>query len=72
MRLLTALLLLGSNLITGCSDSKFAGLSDAELRDRYSQCAKAKSLAPGGAITCDNINRECERRADDVGHRVCY
>ena len=70
MRYYFALLLLP--LITACGDSKFAGLSDSELQDRYSQCARAKSLAPGGAITCDNISRECERRAKDKGHSVCY
>ena len=58
--------------LVACGNSKFADLSDAELQDRHSQCSRAKSLAPGGAITCDNIQRECERRAKDKGHNVCY
>lgn len=70
MRLLFALML--GAVVTGCGDSKFSGLSDSELQERFSKCAQAKSLAPGGAITCDNIRRECEDRAKDKGHNVCY
>lgn len=61
-----------ATLLSGCGNSKFADLSDSELQDRYAQCARATSLAPGGAITCDNITRECERRAGTKGHKVCY
>lgn len=70
MRAFYTLLLAAS--VAACGDSKFADLSDSELQDRHSQCSRAKSLAPGGAITCDNIARECERRAKDKGHNVCY
>ena len=70
MRIFSALLL--AVAVTGCNDSSFSGLSDSDLQDRYSKCTKAKSLSPGGAITCDNIRRECESRAKDKGHNVCY
>ena len=59
-------------LLGGCGDSKFANLSDSDLQDRFTECRNAKRLSPGGAITCDNISRECERRAKDKGHSVCY
>lgn len=70
MRLLMISLM--AALLAACGDSKFADLSDSELQDRHSQCKRATSLAPGGAITCDNIARECERRAKNKGHNVCY
>ncbi len=74
MRLRRAPLLLAGILLTliSCGDSKFAELSDSELQDRYYQCENASSLSPGAAITCDNIRRECERRADEKGRKVCF
>ena len=58
-------------LMGGCGDSKFAGLSDSELQDRFTEC-KSSNMSPGAAITCDNIKRECERRAEEKGHNLCY
>jgi len=68
----TLIVTLVAAMLAACGDSKFAELSDSELQDRHSQCKRATSLAPGGAITCDNIQRECERRAKKKGHNVCY
>ena len=59
-------------VLLGCSDSKFADLSNSELQDRYSRCENADSLSPGGAITCDNIRRECDKRASDLGRKACF
>lgn len=70
MRIL--LTLIATFSMGGCADSKFADLSQSELQDRYSQCENASSLSPGGAITCDNIRRECDRRAKDMGRTVCF
>ena len=70
MRAISTLMLL--TFVSACGDSKFSGLSDSELQDRFSQCNRATSMAPGGAITCDNIRRECDRRAKSKGHSVCY
>ena len=64
---LLSILFLGS-----CGDSKFADLPQSELQDRYRECESADSLSPGAAITCDNIRRECDRRAKDKGRRVCF
>lgn len=64
--------LLSVILLSACGDSKFADLSGTELQDRYHRCENADSLSPGGAITCDNIRRECERRAEEIGRKVCY
>jgi len=58
-------------LVGGCGDSKFAKLSDSELQERFSAC-KSSNMSPGAAITCDNIKRECERRAGEKGHNLCY
>ena len=59
-------------ILSGCGDSKFADLSSSELQDRYHRCENSDSLSPGAAITCDNIRRECENRADDMGRKVCF
>lgn len=58
--------------LSACGESKFADLSQSELQNRYSECENASSLSPGAAITCDNIRRECEKRAKDKGRKVCF
>ncbi len=70
MRIMLALLSI--TLLSACGDSKFAEISQSELQNRYYECENADSLSPGAAITCDNIRRECERRAKDKGRKVCY
>lgn len=70
MRVLIALLCITA--LSACGDSKFADIPQSELQNRYSECENASSLSPGGAITCDNIRRECERRAKDKGRKVCF
>jgi hypothetical protein len=60
------------SLLAGCGDSKFADLSSSELQDRYYDCEQSSNMSPGAAITCDNIRRECERRADEKGRKVCF
>lgn len=68
----TLLCLLSAVVLSACGESKFADLSGSELQDRYRECENASSLSPGAAISCDNIRRECENRADDAGRRVCF
>lgn len=70
MRFFYSLLMLG--FVSGCGDSKYAELSSAELQDRYAECESAESLSPGAAITCDNVRRECDRRASSMGRKVCF
>ncbi|MAR92263.1 MAG: hypothetical protein CML06_15510 [Pseudomonadales bacterium] len=64
--------LIAMMLLSACGDSKFADMPQAELQDRYYECENASSLSPGAAITCDNIRRECDRRADELGRKVCF
>ena len=63
------LLLSGAIGLGGC-ESKLAGLSDSELQDKIYECRNATSQSPGFAITCDNYQRECERRREH-GRFVC-
>jgi hypothetical protein len=63
------LLLSGALGLAGC-ESKLADLSDTELQDRIYECRSTTSQSPGFAITCDNFQRECERRRDQ-GRFVC-
>ena len=58
--------------LMSCGESKFADLSSSELQDRYYECENSSSMSPGAAITCDNIRRECDSRADDKGRKVCF
>ncbi len=41
-----------------------------ELADKMYECRTVVEQAPGMAIRCDNIRRECKRRRD-AGHFVC-
>mgnify|MGYP005723644493 CR=1 FL=1 len=65
-------LLIGSILLISCGDSKFADLPASDLQDRYYECENSSTMSPGAAITCDNIRRECKRRAKDMGRKVCF
>lgn len=60
-------------LMQGCDGGAFGEMSNSELQSRFSECkAAGNSMAPGTAITCGNIERECSRRADSLGRRVCF
>jgi hypothetical protein len=63
---LTATLLLA---VAGCG-SDMEKLTDSELQDRAYQCGQTKEQTPGGAISCENYRRECQRRRDE-GRYVC-
>ncbi len=52
-------------------NSKMAKLSDYELSDRHSQCLAKRPTAPGKAVACENIRKECERRKKEKGMHVC-
>lgn len=51
-------------------DSKLSKLSDEALQDHVYECNNTFDQAPGFAISCDNFQRECERRRE-AGHFVC-
>ena len=53
----------------GCSND-MAEIPDTELADSMYECRQTVDHSPGGAIRCDNIARECERRRNE-GRYVC-
>lgn len=59
--------------LSGCDkgNSKFAEYSDYELSERYGQCLAKKPTAPGKAVACENVRKECERRRNEKGYSVC-
>ncbi|MEM1436291.1 MAG: hypothetical protein AAGG11_19725 [Pseudomonadota bacterium] len=61
--------LLCALLIAGCG-SELESLTDNELQDRVYECKGETSMSPGRAISCDNYERECQRRRKE-GRFVC-
>ena len=60
-------------LLGGCDDGgHYASYGQSELQDAYTDCENRDSMSPGAAITCDNVRRECERRAKEKGRKVCF
>lgn len=57
------------SLLGGCSN-KLAGMPDNELQDKSYACKQATEQSPGFAISCDNYQRECERRRE-AGRFLC-
>lgn len=62
-------LLLGLLLLVGCGNEMEA-LTDTDLQDRVYQCKRTTTLSPGQAITCENYQRECQRRRKE-GRYAC-
>jgi len=60
-------------IFSGCEqrNAKFAALSDYELSKRYGQCIVKKPTAPGKAVACENLRKECEFRHKESGSYVC-
>ncbi|MCB1644194.1 MAG: hypothetical protein KDI36_02010 [Pseudomonadales bacterium] len=59
-------------VLTACSSG--ADLSDVkneELTDQAYRCGLNKNPAPGYAISCENIRRECQRRSAEFGYKLC-
>ena len=69
MKKLGALFLAAPFFLSGC-ENKFASIPDNELADSMYECRTVQDQAPGMAIRCDNVRRECERRRDE-GRYVC-
>lgn len=59
-------------LLSACDSGPYADYSSSELQDAYSECENRDSMSPGAAITCDNVRRECDRRAKEHGRKVCF
>ena len=65
-------LLLGSVMTASCgNESDMAALTRTQLHDKASDCRALKDPAPGRAISCDNLLRECKRRSAERGYKVC-
>ena len=56
-------------MLSGCTN-KFESVPDEELADSMYMCRTEQDQAPGMAIRCDNVRRECARRRDN-GRFVC-
>lgn len=67
--LLGSALLLASALLVGCSN-ELAQLGDSDLQDRVNECKRTQNPSPGQAISCENYQRECQRRRKE-GRFVC-
>lgn len=60
---------LGLLVLSGCGND-LNDLSDSQLQERAFECLTNKEQTPGGAISCENYRRECQRRRD-MGRYVC-
>jgi len=52
-------------------DTPINQLSDYELAQKHKECIKRKPTAPGAAMACENIRRECDRRHKRLGNYIC-
>lgn len=57
--------------LLGCERGGLHRLSDAELAQRWEECRSVRSPAPIMVQTCNNVERECQRRARELGNYVC-
>ncbi|MFT7688594.1 MAG: hypothetical protein ACI9FB_003958 [Candidatus Azotimanducaceae bacterium] len=63
-----------SSTLTQCSRNKgdISLLSNYKLAERAYKCGGKKfKPAPGAAISCENIKRECNKRSASQGYPVC-
>lgn len=56
--------------LVGCSDYPLEQLPDEELRQQHRQCRQQRPETYPEIMVCDNVQRECERRAVER-KRVC-
>lgn len=64
------LLLIAVFGLTGCGNTAMSQLSDKELRKRHAECRMSVNLSAAEIQVCNNIQRECQRRAQQ-GNFVC-
>lgn len=62
---LVALLMFG----VACG-SAMDSVSDTNLKEQASECAKGGEMNPGMAIQCGNVEKECKRR-QELGRFIC-
>ena len=60
-------------LLCGCDSSRntLADVTNYELAEQAYRCRSLRDPAPGAAISCNNVVRECSKRSDTAGYRVC-
>lgn len=57
--------------LTGCGKSKLQEYDDHELSIKYDYCLDHNPTSPGKATGCENLRKECERRAKEEGRYIC-
>lgn len=71
-RTVCSLLVLSAVVLGGCRETPQSKYSLSELQDHYTRCQSNTSKSPSAAVSCGNIEKECERRAKDKGRKVCF
>lgn len=56
--------------LNGCGPSKMEAMEDHVLDTKYAYCLDRQPTSPGKATACENLRKECERRARN-GRYVC-
>ncbi|MBE0481977.1 MAG: hypothetical protein IBX52_00620 [Bacterioplanes sp.] len=56
--------------MSGCLNNTLKDTPDRELRQRHYQCRMAVNLSAAEIQVCQNVSRECDRRARK-GHFAC-
>jgi hypothetical protein len=64
----TVILLLGS-----CSADRddIRDIKNQVLNKSAYECKDSRNPAPGYAVACANIQRECQRRSELLGYKLC-
>lgn len=60
-------------LLVSCSpaDSELRAINAQMLAKSADKCNGVRNPAPGYAVACTNILRECQRRSKQLGYRLC-
>lgn len=64
-------LLAATVALAACERGGLRDLSDADLALRWAECRDVRAPTPILVQTCDNVERECMRRARELGNHVC-
>lgn len=56
--------------LSGCNDG-LQSLDDADLAERWTECRNVNAPTPALVQSCQNVERECQRRARKLKNHVC-
>lgn len=56
--------------LSGCNDG-LQSLDDADLAERWEECRNVNAPTPALVQSCQNVERECQRRARELKNHVC-